>query len=144
MNKITWVVIIVVVIGGIFLLNKSPKERGVITLGFIGPLTGDAANIGQNAKSAVEVAVEEINATGGINGQTLNVIYEDGKCTGKDAANAANKLINVDNVLAIVGGACSGETSAFTGVAEESGTVVLSYCSSAPAITDAGDFIFRN
>ena len=146
MNKTaTWIVVIVVVILGIFWFGKTGnKKSGSINLGFIGPLTGDAANIGQNAKAAVEVAIEEVNAAGGVDGKTLNVIYEDGKCNGKDAANAANKLINVDKVLAIVGAACSGETSAFTGLAEQTKTVVLSYCSSAPALTTAGDYIFRN
>ncbi len=144
MNKaVTWIVVLVVVIGGIWLLKGSSKEAvqsGPIKLGFIGPLTGDAANIGTNARSAVELAVEELNAAGA----EIEVVYEDGKCNGKDAANAANKLINVDNVAAIVGAACSGETSAFTGLAEQTQTPVLSYCSSAPALTTAGDYIFRN
>lgn len=146
MNSTKWIVVIVLAVLGLFLLTKSSNKEngGVINLGFIAPLTGDAANIGQNAKAAVEVAVEEINASGGVDGKTVNVIYEDGKCTGKDAANAASKLINADKVSVILGGACSGETSAFTGLAEQTKTVVLSYCSSAPAITNAGDYIFRN
>ncbi|MBI4136109.1 MAG: ABC transporter substrate-binding protein [Candidatus Vogelbacteria bacterium] len=122
----------------------SPVSTEPIKIGFIGPLTGDAANIGQNAKAAVEIAVAEVNAAGGINGRPLNVIYEDGQCSGTEAANAANKLINIDKVPVILGGACSGETSSFTGLAEQTKTAVLSYCSSAPSITNAGDYIFRN
>lgn len=115
-----------------------------IKIGFIGPLTGDAANIGQNSRAAVEIAVKEINEAGGVSGRHLEVVYEDGQCTGKVASNAANKLINVDKVPVIIGGVCSGETSSFTGAAEQSKTVVLSYCSSAPAISQAGDYIFRD
>ena len=125
--------------GGALQVGKGP-----ITLGFVGPLTGDAANIGQNAMTAAEFAVEEINAAGGINDRPLKIIYEDGACSGKTASSAANKLMNVDKVPVIVGGLCSGETSSFAGAAEQSGTVVLSYCSSAPTISQAGDYIFRN
>jgi branched-chain amino acid transport system substrate-binding protein len=135
----------VIVWGGSTLLGISgtPKDD-TITIGFIGPLTGDEGNIGENVKAAVEIAVAEVNEAGGINGRTLEVIYEDGQCTGKAASNAANKLINVDKVPVILGGACSGETLSFTEVAEETKTVVLSYCSSAPSITEAGDYIFRD
>ncbi len=119
-------------------------DTSPIKLGFIGPLTGDTSAIGQNAKAAVEIAVEEVNSGGGVGGRMIEVIYEDGQCDGAAASNAANKLINIDKVVMILGGACSGETSAFTGLAEQTQTPVLSYCSSAPAISQAGDFIFRN
>ena len=146
-KTVIWLVVLVLIVGGLIVWGsrggtKAAKEP--IKIGFIGPLTGDAANIGQNAKAAVEIAVGEVNAAGGITGRSLEVVYEDGKCNGKDASSAANKLINVDKVPVILGGACSGETSSFTGVAEQSKTVVLSYCSSAPAITQAGDYIFRD
>ena len=148
MNKvIVWVIVLVVVVWGGFAIFKgdsTPKETGPIKIGFIGPLTGDAANIGQNAKSAVEIAVEEVNAAGGIDGRMLEVIYEDGSCNGPKAASAASKLINVDKVAMILGGACSGETSSFTAAAEQAMVPVLSYCSSAPSISNAGDYIFRN
>ncbi|MFH1192239.1 MAG: ABC transporter substrate-binding protein [bacterium] len=124
--------------------KEAQKITEPIKIGFIGPLTGDAANVGQNSKAATEIAVEEINAEGGINGRKIEMIYEDGECAGKAASNAANKLINIDKVPVILGGLCSGETSSFIGAAEQSKTVVLSYCSSAPAITSAGDYIFRD
>src|SRR3989344_2381849 len=147
------VVVVILIIWGLVSWSGKPAVAPApvgggtsepIRIGFIGPLTGDVANIGQNAKAAVEIAVAEVNAAGGINGRTLDVIYEDGQCSGTEAANAANKLINIDKVPVILGGACSGETSSFTGLAEQTQTVVLSYCSSAPSITNAGDYIFRN
>lgn len=124
--------------------SSSSANTATIKLGFIGPLTGDAANIGQDARAATMIAVEDINAAGGVSGKQIEMIYEDGKCTGKDASNAANKLINIDKVAAIIGGACSSETSAVAGSAEASKIPELSYCSSAPNITTAGDYIFRN
>jgi branched-chain amino acid transport system substrate-binding protein len=153
-KTILWVVIVIVVIAGVwYVYNKKSAEKEntrallkkePVKIGFIGPLTGDASNLGQNSKTAVEIAVEEVNSAGGINGRLLEVIYEDGRCTGNTAINAANKLINIDKVPVILGGLCSGETQAFAGTAEQAKVVVLSYCSSAPAISKAGDYIFRD
>ncbi|MCX6715796.1 MAG: penicillin-binding protein activator, partial [Candidatus Taylorbacteria bacterium] len=146
MKKSTWWIVGVVVVVVIILVvaNRKTIDNGPIKIGFIGPLTGSASNIGQNAQSAVQIAVDEVNASGGIDGRSLQVIYEDGKCSGAPSSSAANKLINIDHVSAILGGACSGETMAFTQMAEQAKIPVLSYCSSNPSITTAGDYIFRN
>lgn len=137
--------IVLLVIAIVLLVQSRDNEQeGSVTIGFIGPLTGDTANIGQNAKAAVEIAVDEVNASGGVDGKELRVIYEDGKCDGKSANLAAAKLINVDHAPLILGGACSGETGGFTDLAEQNKRVVLSYCSSAPKITQGGDYIFRD
>ena len=117
--------------------------EGPIKIGFIGPLTGDASSLGENARAAVTLAAQEINTEGGINGRSLEVIYEDGQCTGAVANNAAQKLINIDKVTAIIGGLCSAETSAFVPLAVSSRVPTISNCSSAPALTDAGDYFFR-
>ncbi len=123
--------------------KKEPAQGEVIKLGFVGPLTGDVANPGILARSAAEIAVEEINQMGGVNGTKITFIAEDGKCTPKDATTAGKKLIEVDKVLAIVGGMCSGETLAIAPLAESEKVVTVSYASSNPTITNAGDFIFR-
>ena len=125
-------------------VTRNPKNTSPITIGFIGPLTGDASNKGQNAKAAVQIAVEEINDTGGIDGRTLEVVYKDGGCDRTRAHKAARELIHTYDVPVILGGLCSHETLSFTKLAEESKTVVLSYCSTAPEISQAGDYIFRN
>ncbi len=128
----------------------QPAKEVIVTgikiykIGAIIPLTGDGASYGQGEKNAIELALEEINSKGGINGMKVEVIYEDGKCSGKDATTAANKLINVDNVKIILGGACSGETLAIAPIAEQNKVIVLSAFSSSSDITNAGDFIFRN
>ncbi len=115
-----------------------------IKLGYLGPLTGDAAPYGVDTLNGVKLAVEEINANGGINGQMIELVAEDGRCTGADAASAAQKLVNVDKVVAIVGGQCSGETLAAAPIAEAAGVVMVSPISSSPDVTMAGDFVFRD
>lgn len=114
-----------------------------IKLGFIGALTGDVAALGQNSQKAVQYAVKQINDNGGINGQQVEMVYEDGGCKAQTASNAANKLLNVDKVSAIVGGLCSGETSAFAKVANDMKVPVVTYCSSAPALSQTGKYFFR-
>ena len=120
---------------------KETKEP--IKIGWIGPLSGDVANLGENVRDAVKVAQDEINEQGGIYGQQIEMIFEDGMCDGKGGANAANKLINIDKVDVILGGICSGETLAAAPLAEESNVLLFSAASTNPKITNSGDYIFR-
>ena len=125
------------------LAGCGAQDAGNIKLGFISPLTGDVSNLGISTQNAVKLAVDEINAAGGVNGKQIEVVYEDGRCNGKDANAAASKLINIDKVKYIVGGLCSGETLAAAPLAEAGEVVMVSPCSSNPDVTNAGDYIFR-
>ena len=115
-----------------------------IRIGFLGPLTGDVAGLGSDGLNGVVMAVEKINAAGGIAGKQVELLAEDGRCAGADAASAAQKLVNVDGVVAIIGGMCSGETLAVAPIVEAAKVVLLSPTSSSPDVTQAGDFVFRN
>ncbi|MES2225452.1 MAG: penicillin-binding protein activator [Patescibacteria group bacterium] len=120
--------------------RTAPQSSGVIKIGFIGPLTGDAAPIGESTRNAVVSAIDEVNAS---STQKYEVIYEDGRCDGPTSASAAQKLINIDKVKFIIGGICSGETLGAAPVAEAAHIILLSPVSSSPDITKAGDYIFR-
>ncbi len=124
--------------------QKTDTQPEKYTIGSILPLTGDGAAYGIPLQRTVEYTINQLNEKGGINGKKLEIIYEDGKCSGKDASSAANKLINIDKVKIILGGFCSSETLGAAPLAENAKVVMLSPGSSSPAITDAGDFIFRN
>jgi branched-chain amino acid transport system substrate-binding protein len=124
--------------------NIEGTSKESIKIGFVGPLTGDVSVIGQQNKAAIEMAVDEINSKGGIDGRKIEMIYEDGKCNAKDAASAGNKLINVDKVKYIIGGECSGETLAIAPTAEANKVLMISPISSSPDVTKAGDYVFRN
>jgi len=132
---------------GILLSACSPvadNGTGPIKIGVIAPLTGDVSAFGTDMMNAILMAVEEVNADGGINGREIKLIAEDARCTGADSASATQKLVNVDKVVAIIGGLCSGETLAAAPIVESAGIPLLSPASSSPDITQAGDFIFRN
>lgn len=153
MNKgtkiIIGVVVAIVVIAGIWygVSRKpapAPTAKEPIKIGAILPLTGDAAGIGQNTRAAIELATEQINNKGGIDGRNLEIIFENGMCNPKEAANAANKLVNIEAVPVIIGAACSSETLAAAPITEGGKTVLFSPCSSSPDITTAGDYVFRD
>lgn len=145
-TKILAAIAIVIILGaGGWLIYKNKNNQSQsVKIGFIGPLTGDAASTGLADKAAVEVAVDEVNKSGGINGHTLEVIFEDGQCDAKTANTAASKLINVDQVPVIIGGLCSNETGAFGQMAMEKKVIVFSYGSSAPALSQLGKYFFRS
>jgi branched-chain amino acid transport system substrate-binding protein len=144
-KALLWVVVVIIVLVLIVVLtNQKPVETGPIKIGFIGPLTGDAATYGADEKNATMLAVDEINSAGGIKGRNLEVVYEDGKCSGKDSATAAQKLISIDKVKIILGGACSGETLAAAPIAEQNKVILFSAFSSSPDITNSGDYVFRS
>ena len=86
--------------------EKEVKEE-VIKIGVILPLTGNAAVYGLSAKEGIDLSLEDINNTGGINGKTIQMIYEDSQCDSTKAVSAAHKLINIDKVQIIIGHICS-------------------------------------
>lgn len=120
------------------------KVKEPIKIGVLAVLTGDAASFGTDILNGVRLAVQEINAAGGANGNPVQLIAEDGRCNGADSSSAAQKLVNVDKVHAIVGGGCSSETLGAAPIAEAGRVVMISPSSSSPEVTKAGDFIFRN
>jgi branched-chain amino acid transport system substrate-binding protein len=116
----------------------------VIKIGMVGPLTGDYATYGQSVRNGVQTAIDEINADGGVNGYTLQLIAEDSRGESTEAANAIQKLIDQDRVTAIVGAVLSGETATVAPIAQDSGVLMVTPSSTAPGLTDIGDYIFRN
>ena len=115
--------------------------KKVIKVGVLAALTGDVATIGISAAKSIELAADKFNAEH--KDVQVKLILEDTKCDGATSATAANKLINVDKVDLIVGALCSGATMAAAPIAEANRVVMLSGCSTAPAVTDAGDYVFR-
>ncbi len=128
----------------LFLAACTPPatEQRTITIGFIGPLTGDAAVFGIAEKNVIEMAVDEINAAGGINGTLLRVINEDGKCAEKEAVTAAHKLIDLDNVPVILA-FCSAETMPIIPLTEPKNIIVFT-SSTNPSVSEMGESVFRN
>ena len=113
------------------------------TIGAMDALTGVAESYGNPLHQAKLLAVEEINAAGGINGRMLELKVEDSKCAAQDAITAYNKLTDVDGVKIILGTTCSGSMLGAAPLAEKDGVVLLSASATSPDIASAGDYIFR-
>lgn len=124
--------------------TSTPVSVEPIKIGFMGPLSGDAAVYGEPFRNMVDLAINEINAAGGVNGAQLVPIYEDAKCNGKDSANAAQKLINADGVKVIIGPFCSSESLAAIPIAEAGQVALLSPGSSSPDLTGKSRFYSRD
>lgn len=123
--------------------GKRGGEEETIKIGFMGPLTGDAATYGEPELRAVQIALDAINAKGGVNGKKIELIVEDSKCDPQAAGTSAQKLVNIDKVKVIIGGACSGETLAAAKITEGAKVILISPSASSPDVSNAGDFVFR-
>ncbi|WP_051191537.1 branched-chain amino acid ABC transporter substrate-binding protein [Microbacterium luticocti] len=84
-------------------------DAGPIVLGMIAPFSGSESAFGDYMKNGAQLAVNEINADGGVNGRKLELKVEDGACDATTAVAAANKLVT-DGIAVSVGGYCSGST----------------------------------
>ena len=113
------------------------------TIGVMESLTGPGETYGNVALQSKQLAVDEINAAGGINGRMLELIVEDSKCNAQDSITAYNKLTDVDGVKIILGTSCSGAMLGAAPRAEEDGVILFSGLATNPDIANAGDYIFR-
>lgn len=104
MKKIIIAIIILIIIGigvGGGVINQNSEK---IKIGAVISLTGFAAPWGEYSRNGINLAVDEINRNGGIDGRKVEVIIEDDHTEGKDAVLAYNKLLSVDRVDAVIGG----------------------------------------
>ena len=118
-------------------------EDNPFRIGVMESLTGAGETYGQVANNAKQMAMDEINAAGGIDGRRLELVVEDSKCSAQDAINAYNKLTDVDGMKIILGTSCSGAMLGVAPLAEADGVVLFSGLASNPDIANAGDYIFR-
>ncbi len=110
-----------------------------VVFGFIQPLTGQGAQVGQNVVKGADVALDEVNKSGGVlGGKTLKYILEDDQCTPPQTVSAAKKLINQDQVKIVVGAMCSSSTFALMPVTQEAKVLQIVPLSYHPDITEKG------
>jgi branched-chain amino acid transport system substrate-binding protein len=124
---------------------ETPKNTGSdkIKVGVYYPLTGDTATFGQFGKKGVEMAVEEINASGGLLGRQVEAIYEDTRGQQQDSTIAVQKLIDKDRVIAVLGESASTNSLAGGAVCQDKKIPMITPSSTNPTVTEIGDYIFR-
>lgn len=148
LGKIILAIILLIVIVWVVVANTKKGPADVVTqepikIGVIMPLSGDAAAYGEPVNNGVKLAAQELNAADGIGGRQIELIIEDGKCNGKDAATAAQKLVSVDKVKYIIGGVCSSEVLGYAPITNTAGVLTISPGATNPKVSEAGDFVFR-
>jgi branched-chain amino acid transport system substrate-binding protein len=119
------------------------KPQDEILIGEFGSLTGGTATFGQSTHEGIKMAVEELNASGGLLGKQVRVITEDDQSKPEEAKTAVLKLIKQNKVIALLGEVASSRSLAAAPEAQKSKIPMISPASTNPKVTEVGDFIFR-
>ncbi|MFG6466803.1 ABC transporter substrate-binding protein [Roseateles sp. BYS87W] len=122
----------------------AAAQAADIKLGVAEALSGGAAQYGQSIRAGFQLAADEINAAGGINGNKLVLVIEDEQGKKEEAINAFKKLIFQDKVLMLFGPTLSNSAQAADPIAQASKVVVFGTSNTADGITSIGDHVFRN
>lgn len=125
-------------------LGCAKEEGEEIKIGALLPLSGDGAKYGEEARNGIELAIQDVNSSGGVNGARIRIIYEDDEGTQKGAISGFNKLVTAQKVAVVIGPMYSSTTLAVAPIAERNRIILLSPSASSPDVTEAGDFVFRN
>ena len=124
--------------------SPEPVEAAEpIKIGFFSPTTGFAAADGTSALNSANLAVEMVNAAGGVLGRQLELVAYDDAAAPDQASGIARKLIEQDMVVAGVSGSYSGATRAAAPIFQEAGLPMIAAYAITPSITETGDKIFR-
>jgi branched-chain amino acid transport system substrate-binding protein len=124
------------------LLQSSSSSNGPIVFGVGGPFTGDNAEYGIIWKNAFNIALDEINARGGINGRKVQLVYEDTQSDPKQSVPVAQKFVSNDSVLAELGDFSSPASMAASPIYERAHLVQFGFTNSDPRFTLGGDYMF--
>lgn len=135
------VALVVVLIGAMGILPGCMKKEPV-KIGFVADLTGKQAELGVQERNGVQLAVEKVNAAGGVAGRPVELVIRDDQ--GKpETAKAVDKQLIDAGVVAIIGHATSGQTEAGLSVTEPAKMVVVGPTVSSPALTGKYSHFFR-
>ncbi len=124
-------------------LGGVAHAEDTIKIAVAGPITGPVAQYGDMQMSGAKMAVEQLNAKGGINGKKLEAVLIDDVCEPKQAVAVANQIVN-QKIKYVVGHLCSGSTQPASKLYEEEGILMITPAATNPAITQQGyKMVFR-
>lgn len=124
-------------------VQTQTSQKETIKIGAILPLTGPVSSYGNAVSNGIKLAVDEINAKGGVLGKQVEVIYKDDQGDSDKTKAAFEQLASDGNVTSIIGAVTSKSSLAITGEAQAKHIVMISPTSTNDAVTNAGDYIFR-
>jgi len=124
-------------------LGCNKQSGDVIKVGEFASLTGKEATFGTSSHEGTLLAVEELNAAGGVLGKKIDLITEDDLSKAGEAATVVNKLIARDGVVAILGEVASSRSLEAAPICQQNKIPMISPSSTNPKVTETGDFVFR-
>src|ERR1019366_3229938 len=124
--------------------SSAPGAGGdTIKVGEFASLTGKDATFGISSHEGTLMAIEEINAAGGVLGKKLELLTEDTQCKAGESATVVNKLISRDNVIAILGEVASSRSLEAAPICQQNKIPMISPSPTNPDVSKTGDYIFR-
>lgn len=131
------------IIIGLFGCGGEKQTSNEIVIGAYLSMTGTTATFGTSTNNGVIMAVEQVNAAGGVLGRQIKLLTEDTQSKPAEAANAATKLITRDKVRALIGEIASTRSLAAAPICQANKIPMISPGSTNPEVTKKGDYIFR-
>lgn len=123
--------------------NAPGKFQGVIKIGEFASLTGKEAAFGISSHNGTQLAIDELNAAGGVLGKELKLLTEDDQSKAGEPATVVRKLITRENVIAILGEVASSRSLEAAPICQQNKIPMISPSSTNPKVTETGDYIFR-
>ena len=120
-----------------------PAAEDTIRIGQYGAFTGKEAAFGISARKGAILAVEEVNATGGVLGKKLELLTEDNQSKQGESATIAKKFVARDRVVAVLGGNPSSNSLEAAPVCQGAKVPMIAISSTNPRVTEIGNYIFR-
>jgi branched-chain amino acid transport system substrate-binding protein len=122
---------------------ESAADSPVIKVGEFASLTGSEATFGQSSHKGTQMAIDDLNAAGGVLGKKFQLLTEDDQSQAGQPATVVRKLISSDGVVAILGEVASSRSLEAAPICQENKIPMISPSSTNPKVTEVGDFIFR-
>lgn len=123
--------------------TDSAGDAQEIAIGEYASLTGATASFGQSSHKGTLMAIDEINAAGGLLGKPVRLITEDDQSKAGEPAIVVRKLISRDKVIALLGEVASSRSLEAAPIAQQNKVPLISPASTNPKVTEVGDYIFR-
>lgn len=124
-------------------IQCTKKNENEIVIGHFGSMTGSEATFGKSTDQGIRLAVDEVNAAGGIKGKKIRLVTMDDQGKSDEAVAVVKRLIEREKAVAILGEVASGRSKAAAPTAQASKIPMVSPSSTNPQVTEVGDYIFR-
>lgn len=134
-------VFVTLVTSGAIALSVAAQDT--IRIGEFASLTGKEATFGQSSHNGTQLAIDELNAKGGLLGKKLQLLTEDDESKAGQPATVVRKLISRDGVVAVLGEVASSRSLEAAPICQENKVPMISPSSTNPKVTETGDYIFR-